>query len=272
MNDIAQIEENATTIFIPKVEEGFPAPNMNLRLRKSKDKRFGGFGIYLITYNHPANGPRVIYLGSFAGKKSDVSKGDVRTERWSKHIGTANLLLKNLTILSEKNYRNQKKRACEFYNDDDKFKEICKSSFLGIEENLLEKYVFRDRMNISWNRLGFAIQNLLETNKSIPHTLESVTNILSRFHFNYWKIIPKVSIKKDEINDKLKKIEKKLIEHYMKKLPMNNEFLGNDDNESSFFHYDPEKLILKGTNEFENLCAEIKYSLENLDMFTKIRD
>lgn len=264
MYEVTQIFEQATSIFISKIETGFPAPNMNLRLQKTKDMRFGGFGIYSIAYNHPNCGLRLIYLGSYAGKTSDVSKGDIRTERWSKHIGTANLLLKNLTMLSEKNYREQKRRALNFYKDNEKFKEVYKSSFLGIEEDSL-KYIFRDRMNVSRNRLGFAIQNLLETNKTTPHTLESLTEIISRFYIYYWKITPSKLTMKSEINAKLKKMEKHLISRYMEKLPMNDEFPEYDGKENLFFHYNPEKLILIDSEEFKKYSQEILKGLENLD-------
>ena len=267
MYKVTQIIEQATSIFIPKIETGFPAQNMNLRLQKTKDLRFGGFGIYSIAYDHPKSGLRLIYLGSYAGKSGDVSKGDVRTERWSKHIGTANLLLKNLTILSEKNYREQKRLALIFYKNNDKFKEVYRSSFLGIGEDSL-KYIFRDRMNVSRNRLGFAIQNLLDTNNSTPHSLESITEIISRFHMFYWKITPDKLTKKIEINAKLKKLERELINRYMEKLPMNNEFPEKDQAENLYFHYNPGKLILIDSCEFRKYVHDIYSGLECLDNYT----
>jgi hypothetical protein len=268
VNEVQQIIARATDIFIPEIVEGFPARNMNLRLGKTKDTRFGGFGIYSIVYEHPTDGRHVIYLGSFAGTSSDASKGDVRTIRWSKHIGTANLLLNKLTMTSEKYYRKQKQRAEEFYKDNKRFKEVCQSSFLGIDEETLIKYVFRDSMNVSWNRLGFAIQNLLDTNKETPHTLEGLIEIVSRFSFYYWRVnLEGLKIKSD-INKNLKEVEASLITRYVNQLPMNDEFPKSSNDITRFFHYDPAKLIKVGSIEFDRYCKEIQDGLEALPILS----
>lgn len=263
----------ATDIWDTKVVDGFPAPNMNLQL-VSKDKgadNYGGFGIYSISYNEPNHGDRLVYLGKFAGQSSTAtgidlaSKGDVR-QRWFKHIGTATLLLRNLKMGSKRCYRDQKEAALQYFHGNENFNRVYPTSFLGIPDSTLATSVFLNGadMQVSNNRLGFAIQNLTGTNRNRPNTMEELTEVISRFTCHYWRVTSKNDFRKSEINQMLTGtrkepgVESKLIEIYAQRLPMNNQYIPNALAKGKFFHYDPSQLILTESPEYETYSSRIQ--------------
>lgn len=266
----------ATDIWDVRVVDGFPAANMNLGLvpKVKSASDFGGFGIYSISYKHPQHGDRVIYLGKFAGRSSKVagvdmaSQGDVR-DRWFKHIGTATLLLSKLKMGSERFYREKKADALAYFRDDEQFKAIYPSSFLGIPENTLKTSVFVRGVDlqVSRNRLAFAIQNLTSTNRVGPSNAEELLEVISRFTCHYWRVIPTPGLRKSTINQaltgtgKTPGVESTLIEIYGQKLPMNHQYDPASFAKSGFFHYDPEALIQIDSTEFKIYSDRVKTAL-----------
>ena len=265
-----------TDIWDVEVVDGFPAPNMNLRLvpKVKLAPEFGGFGVYSISYRDPTFGDRVVYLGKFAGLVSRAvgvdmaERGDVRG-RWFKHIGTATLLLSKLKMGSERFYREQKDAALAYFRNDEIFNAIYPTSFLGIHEDILKKSVFvkGDDLQVSKNRLGFAIQNLTSTNRDQPKTRDELVEVISRFTCHYWRVISTTGIRKSEVNDRLtgtKKssgVESSLIEIYAPKLPMNDRYAPTISGKGAFFHYDPQCLILVDSEEYKNYSSKIKETL-----------
>jgi hypothetical protein len=171
---IAYHKINALDLWEVQTTNPHPANNMNLKF-KNIGSSISGFGVYSLSYDDDNFGDRIIYLGKFAGEKSaklkidNATGGDVR-DRWKKHIGTATLLLANLTMSSEKKFYSNKRRCNFFYKNNEKFKEVLENSFICLDEQKLKKFVFlkgKD-LQVSGNRLGFAIQNLIWTNQSQP--------------------------------------------------------------------------------------------------------
>ena len=215
-----------------------------------------------------------MYLGKFAGQSSKAAgidmadKGDVR-KRWFKHIGTATLLLSKLKMGSERLYRGQKEAALAYFCNNEDFNAIYPTSFLGISEDTLKTSVFLQGadMQVSNNRLGFAIQNLTSTNRIRPSTREELIEVISRFTCHYWRVVSTTGLRKSEINKRLtgtKKtpgVESKLIEIYAQKLPMNNQYTPTPSTKREFFHYDPNSLILVDSPEYETYSTRIQAAL-----------
>jgi hypothetical protein len=254
-----------------------PANNMNLKF-KNIGSKIPGFGVYSISYDDDNFGNRIIYLGKFAGEKSknleidNATSGDVR-DRWYKHIGTATLLLTNLTMSSDNKFYTHKRRSDIFYKNNKQFKTAFEMSFLNLDNKKLKEFVFlkgKD-LQVSGNRLGFAIQNLTWTNKSYPNTAEELRNVISRFTCHYWQVIPASLTKKSTINDSLvgqrgqKGVESEIIKKYKQKLPMNKEYKPPKELKN-YYHYDPENLIEVSNelgSEFIEYSNYIKEQLEN---------
>lgn len=258
---VSFIEANATEIFnVTQDPEGHPAPNMNLRLHCSKDTRFGGAGLYLMAYRHEPEGLRIVYLGSFAGTKQCQCGGDVRKERWAKHIGTATLLLKRLSMPNERRYRDLKSKALLFYRETDQFRRILDSSFIGVNEEFLASNVFRSSgLEVSEKRLSFAIQNLLRTNDINPHSIEMLRRVVSFFNFYYWRLD---SGNYANLKKRLQIVEKSIISDYKSCLPMNKEYDDNAKANFNFFHYNPASLVEHRSKQFDDLSKKIRLALE----------
>ena len=252
---------NALELWEVEQTRSHPAKNMNLKLTK-KGPPITGFGIYSISYEDERHGDRIIYLGKFAGVKNkskkiyidDASAGDVR-DRWHKHIGTATLLLTHLKMGSSKLFYEHQKRSRVFYKDDENFKAIADNAFIGLKGNALKDHVFLTRkdLQVSNNRLGFAIQNLMWTNNSHPSNTDELRAVISRFNCHYWQVIPARPTKKSIINSVLEGskaqigAESEVIKIYKHKLPMNSQYV-RPNVLKDFYHYDPESLI-KVSNE-----------------------
>jgi hypothetical protein len=267
-------ELNACKLWSIGLEESFPAKTMNLCLTP-KWAKIPGFGIYSIAYNSPQFGNRIIYLGKFSGVKNksgvdNALAGDVK-ERWFKHIGTATLLLKNLKMSSRKHYHDHKNSALEFYKGDSKFYDAFKNSFLNLGEDILKSKVFIKGadLQVSRNRLGFAIQNLKETNKFHPNNAEELKEIISRFTCFYWQVTSPSPIKKSFIDLALtgrknrKGVESEVIKKYQTKLPMNKEYTAEIAPNRTYYHYNPINLIEVNTPEFREYSDFIKLQIKN---------
>jgi hypothetical protein len=271
---------NALDLWRVGATNAHPAINMNLKFIKIKNS-IPGFGIYAVSYNDFNYGERIIYLGKFAGEKKgygnklidDATRGDVR-DRWFKHIGTATLLLANLKMSSKKKFLEHKINAYKFYSNDNNILDLLNNSLLGLQEDILNKQVFlagKD-LQISGNRLGFALQNINWTNKRLANTTEELSNVVSRFNCHYWQVVPNTPTKKSEINKSLqgtkdnKGAESLIIKKYCQKLPMNDEYKKNIEL-LEYYHYDPSKLI-KVSNEKDSEFSEfsnfINIQLQNM--------
>lgn len=271
---------NANDLWHVEATNAHPAINMNLKFIKNKNS-IPGFGIYAISYTDICFGERIIYLGKFAGEKKgqgnklidDATRGDVR-DRWFKHIGTATLLLANLKMSSKKKFMEHKSNAYKFYSKDNNILFLLNNSLLGLQEDILNKHVFlagKD-LQISGNRLGFALQNINWTNKGFPSKTEELFCIVSRFNCHYWQVIPNSPTKKSEINKSLqgskehKGAENLIIKKYCQKLPMNDEYK-KDITLLHCYHYDPSKLINvtdETDSEFSEFSNFIKIQLQDI--------
>lgn len=265
---------------------GFPAPNMNLCfVPKLKDvTKYGGFGIYSISYNDEKHGDRVVYLGKFAGCRLKVAGvdmangGDIR-DRWFKHIGTATLLLNKLKMGSERLYRVQRKAALTYFHDHASFEEVYPASFVGIPEKTLSTSVFIKGadLQVSKNRLGFAIQNLTATNRARPSNKDELNEVISRFTCHYWRVISTTEVRKSQINGPLtgsKKapgVESSLIDLYASKLPMNDRYSPPSLPNRDFFHYDPQRLIVVDSEEYQVYSKRITTALVEKFSFDESR-
>jgi len=264
----------AADLWSVSLGEPFPAKNMNVALN-SIGERITGFGIYSISYDCPDFGDRIIYLGKFAGENKNGTDnalaGDVR-ERWFKHIGTATLLLRNLKMGSNKYYYYHKKKALKFYANDREFKDAFENSFLNLSDDILKSGVFIKGadLQVSKNRLGFAIQNLKNTNKVRPNKIEELNEILSRFTCHYWQVESNIPIKKTFINPVLQGsnaqlgAESEVIKKYRQKLPMNKEYKIGSTPHLNHYHYNPENLILVNSPEFSEYSKFIESQIKNL--------
>lgn len=254
---------------------GHPAKRMCLRLtsKKNSPEGFGGFGIYALSYRHQDGIDRIIYLGKFAGEKSasrgvdNAFGGDVR-DRWYKHIGTATLLLRGLKMASRPRYSAHQQRALEHFANDPSFREAYTDSFLDISNEELSQHVFIKGadLQVSSNRLGFAIQNLVDTQIDVSNAVPcdskdvaaALERVIDRFTLHYWRVTAQDPVRKSEINALLtgsknqKGVERSLIEHYRHRLPMNAEYR-LPDSLNAFYHYDPSGLIQVGSEDFNDL-------------------
>ena len=253
------------------------AENMVLKFKKIDGGKKLGFGIYALSYIHSNGDECVIYVGKFSGKMSrngsidNAMDGDAR-ERWFKHIGTASLLLADLRMNSKDAFTLHQKKTKSFYKNDVKFSQCLEKSILGLESEKLEKIFFKENGNqISDNRLGFAIQNLIDTNSLDDLNLASLNTIISKFNIHYWQISFDKPIRKSQVEPLIEGtknepgVEKIVISKYKQKLPMNNEFLPENEN---FYHYDVKKLINIYSSDFTTLSRfiheQIRLKFSNL--------
>jgi hypothetical protein len=254
---------NALDLWAIRVDDAHPAPNMVLNLVKRPGNGFTGCGIYSIAYSCPRDGNKVIYLGSFSGEKigdsDNALAGDVR-ERWYKHIGTATLLIKNLRMRSQRLYFEQKESALNFFANAPDFNNALQNSFLDVPTEILNAHVFlRNGLQVSGNRLGFAIQNLTSTNLNNREHLEE---IISRFTCFYWQVTSQVPLRKSIIKPILHATETEVIQEFVNKLPMNKEYVALD-NRGANYHYNPDNLIAVGSDDFNNFSEIIQERLEH---------
>lgn len=250
-----------------KIVEAKAAPKMKFLLKK-KGGSIPGFGIYAISYKSDQFGDRIVYIGKYAGSKSkntdDAKAGDVR-ERWFKHFGTATLLLRDLKMASSKSYYYHRNKSNLFFLSDELFKKCVENSFLSINEEMLNKSIFIKGadMQISNNRMGFAIQNLKETNTPDIDNDIDLSQLLSKFTYYYWQIQTSSDVKKSSINKlltgsmKTGGCEFDVLSRYKQKLPMNNEYLAKTNLHDQFYHYDPNELIETSSDEFKDLQSFI---------------
>jgi hypothetical protein len=249
------------------VAVGVPMPARKMMFLLNKiGVKIPGFGIYALSFNSKEFGDRIIYVGKYAGSIDSAQSGDVR-ERWFKHFGSATLLLRNFKMSSSKNYFYHKNKAQLFFANDPEFHKAAEDSFLNIDEDSLKQMVFIKGadLQISKNRLGFAIQNLKEfQNHKFDDALE-VMELLSRFTFYYWKIeAPSITTK--SMIDKLltgshKKggCESDILSEYKHRLPMNKEYTPSDQTNKDFYHYNPCELIStagKDFNDFDKFITD----------------
>ena len=245
-----------------------PAKNMCLKFKNVKGGKKIGFGIYALSYQHSDKEEHIIYIGKFSGKVSktglvdNAMDGDART-RWFKHIGTATLLLADLRIGSKDAFFKHKKKAEAFFKNNKEFIESLDNSIFGLNIETLEKSIFKKNGNqISDNRLGFAIQNLVNTNPKGSLDLQQLNEIISKFTCHYWQISLSSPIQKSRIKMDLEGtnaepgLEKIVIAKYRDKLPMNNEYVPNTSN--NFYHYDEKKLINVRGSDFWELDSFIR--------------
>lgn len=264
-------------LWILEKTESELAENMVLKFKKTDGGKKIGFGIYALSYIHSNGDECVIYIGKFSGKMSrngsidNAMDGDAR-ERWFKHIGTASLLLADLRMKSRDSFTSHQKKSQLFYKDDVEFLNCLEKSILGLESENLEKIFFKkDGNQISDNRLGFAIQNLIDTNSLADLDLESFYKIISKFSIHYWQISFNKPVRKSQVEPLIEGtknkpgVEKIVISKYKQQLPMNNEFLPEKGN---FYHYDVRKLINIHTSDFTALSHfiqdEIRMKFSNL--------
>ncbi len=275
---IAYHKINALDLWEIQTTNPHPANNMNLKFKNSGSP-ISGFGIYSLSYDDDIFGDRIIYLGKFAGEKSKKLKidnalgGDVR-DRWKKHIGTATLLLANLTMSSFKKFNAHKEKSKVFYRNNEEFKRVLENSFLNLDDKKLKEFVFlkgKD-LQVSGNRLGFAIQNLIWTNQPHPCTVGELCAVISKFTCHYWQVIPVSPTKKSAINDSLegkkehKGVESEILKKYKLKLPMNDQYKPPSDL-NTYYHYDPKNLIEvtnQPSTEFFEYTNFIKEQLQTL--------
>ena len=246
-----------------------PAKNMVLKFRNKEHGRQSGFGIYALSYAHRDVGDCIIYLGKFAGKMSkDMSidsagDGDIR-DRWFKHIGSATLLLAGLRMKSAKSFFKHQNKSKQFYKENQDFLTSFGNSILGLDNKHLKESIFKkDGNQLSDNRLGFAIQNLVETNFTSDSTVLDLAKVISRFSCHYWKIVD-APMRKSQAEPLLAGtktnpgVEKILIARYREKLPMNDEFTPHNSTSEEFYHYDPHSLINTSSREFANFDHEVR--------------
>ena len=72
--------------------------NLNFKIKKESEKKdnFIGPGIYAIFFED-----KLIYIGKFLGEKENAFSGDIRDERWRKHLGTITLRDRNISFSSQ---------------------------------------------------------------------------------------------------------------------------------------------------------------------------
>lgn len=270
---IDQKKFNASFLWRVEIRKSSPAGKMNLSLIP-KPESIPGFGIYALSYNDSDWGDRVIYLGKFAGgknrKSDDALSGDVR-QRWFKHIGTATLLLSNLKMASSKHYFDQKTRALEFYEKDAEFLVAFKNSFLDLDEKTANLNIFIKGadLQVSKNRLAFAIQNLKKTNFNNPNKLHELYEIVSRFTCHYWRWTSSEKMTKTSVDPELKGgrgrrgVESEIIKKYSQQLPMNREYAPERTDLDGFYHYNPNSLIKVDGDEYMEFSKFISKQLHN---------
>ena len=255
---------NSLNIFCPEiVPSGYPAKDMNLNLdgKYKKDILIPGFGIYAISYKHQDGRDLIVYVGKFRGKKEDAKGGDVRS-RWFKHIATATLLHKDLRWKSEKLIFDEIERINNYCKNDSNFMIISKNSIIQLNKLDLEKNVIKaDGLQLSKNRMRFAMQNFSDFHKAEPNSQEELNNIISKFNCHYWQILIDKPLKKLDIKEEIDNTETEIINEYKTKLPMNDEYKVNSFN--GFYHYDPKKLIDSKKEHFETFNLFIKNKLIN---------
>jgi hypothetical protein len=255
---------NSLNIFCPEiVRSGYPAKDMNMNLNEKykKDILIPGFGIYAISYKHQDGRDLIVYLGSFKGKKEDAKGGDVRS-RWFKHIATATLLHKNLRWKSDKLIFDEIERINNYCKNDLNFMKTSKNSLIQLSKQDLEKNVIKaDGLQLSKNRMRFAMQNFSDFHKDEPNSQKELNNIISKFNCHYWQILIDKPLKKPDIEEKMHNTEKEIISEYKTKLPMNGEYKVNSFNGS--YHYDLKKLIDTQKTHFETFSLFIINKIKN---------
>ena len=250
---------NANDLWKIEVKEEAAPSKMNLRLSNNSKHQLGGFGIYAISHQDESGIDKIIYLGSFAGQDADACKGDPR-DRWHKHIGSATLLLHNLTINSYQIYFDHVFRSRDFFANDVNFNSIKNCSFVRTTQDILRNSIFVDgNTTASSNRLGYGIQNLVRTHSKIPNTLEDLTRIIGKFSCHYWQVTPslRTPIPKAKISKALKSCEHSIIDDYLNRLPLNDEYDPDNCLHRNYYHYDPNTLIELGSADFLKLSKTI---------------
>ena len=250
---------NANDLWNVEVKEKVNPLKMNLRLINTPIASLGGFGIYGISHKDECDLDRLIYIGSFAGKNTDARKGDPR-DRWHKHIGSATLLLHNLTINSLEVYFEHVFRSRAFFSDDVNFNAIKNHSFIRTTQKILKDSIFIEgNTTLSRNRLGYAIQNFSRTHSKTPNSIEELKQIIGKFSCHYWQVSPSCSvpIPKAKISSALKACEHSIIVDYLDRLPLNDEYDPNRNSNKSYYHYDPKTLIEVGNVDFYSLSKTI---------------
>jgi len=263
---IKYLQFEAKKIFNPEIVSGYPAKSMNLNLdqKYKKDFKLGGFGIYALSYKHNNVDNLIIYVGKYNGEKNNAKGGDVR-DRWFKHIGTSSLLHNNLRWRSKASFFRELERAKQYFKNNSFFWKIAKNSIINLNNEELLKDVFKkDGLQLSKNRFRFALQNFFDFNKINLNNINEITNIISNFTCHYWQAFSSKDVIKETIKNHITNVEKKIIDKYKEKLPLNDEY--KIDNLNNFYHYDPSKLININKNEFnifntfiyKNLMEELK--------------
>jgi hypothetical protein len=250
---------NANDLWNIEVEEEATPAKMNLRLTNAPIAAPSGFGIYAISHKDESDADKVIYLGSFAGQATDACQGDPR-DRWHKHIGSATLLLHNLTIKSYEIYFDQVFRSRDFFANDVNFNAVKNHSFIRTTQIILKNSIFVDgNTTVSSNRLGYGIQNLSRTHARKPNTIEDLKRIIGKFSCHYWKVSPslRTTIPKATISSALKACEYTIIDDYLNRLPLNDEYEPENSPHRNYYHYDPNTLIELGSADFSKLSETI---------------
>jgi len=250
---------NANDLWNIEVKEDATPAKMNLKLSNTAIRNLGGFGIYAISHKDETDLDRIIYLGSFAGQVIDACKGDPR-DRWHKHIGSATLLLHNLTINSYEIYFDHVFKSRDFFVNDVNFNAVKNHSFSRTTQEILRNSIFvNGNTTVSSNRLGYGIQNLVRTHSKTPNTLEDLKRIIGKFSCHYWQVAPSLHtpIPKAEISSALKACEHSIIDDYLNRLPLNDEYDPDNSPHRNYYHYDPNTLIKLGSADFSKLSENI---------------
>ena len=162
-------------------------------------------------------------------------------------------------------------RAGTFFKGESVFAAAA-NSFLNIPANNLP-LLFNDLgLHMSYNRLGFAIQNM-ETMHLTPLTRATEINrIIDRFGICYWQIVPGRAVKSSVVSSRLEAIRNARVRHWAHALPLTAEY-DRPPNLVSKYHYDFTTMIQSpnglGINEFEafkRLNKEIMDDLENMPL------
>jgi hypothetical protein len=152
---------------------GMPSwTNLNFRKKNSENhKIFYGPGIYAIFFEK-----YLIYIGKFLGKKGDPFAGDIREERWRKHLGTISIRDRNISFSPRTLEEIRKKNLS-----------IFKAMDWSNEE--LVKFLTQDRIRSTPNRFSFGLQTGWCYKERISE------KDLHNFQFLY------LSLNKEDLND-----------------------------------------------------------------------
>lgn len=200
-----------------------------------------------------------------------MQRGGIR-DRWYKHIGTASLRLAGLRMNSQSAFNAHKQNANCFFQKDEEFYKKSNGTILRLNDEYLKEFVFLKYGNqLSNNRLGFAIQNIKETNPDPcdERSQDDAVKLLFKFSFYYWHVKFYRHITKSSIQPLIcgtrncPGVERIVIDQYREQLPMNSEFAPNSSRGRRFYHYEPESIINVGTCQFNNFSDFIKTNLEN---------